>query len=221
MTALNLETTDGAPRRNFFTRLAGATAFGIAGLLPAASGVRAAMPSGDGLDWPGKLKGRHRQLVDGYSLNGGGPLMFTYTFLATNTSAGAGTAVLVLRAGAFPIALNNAIWEKYRIGESMKIVDPATKAAAMKNPFLQPKSGVLPFDEMAIDRLLGAGAVVGACNFALHGQSRKLASIAGVSAEEAAKEWAANLVPGIMLIPSGTWGVNRAQETGCTYCSGG
>jgi len=49
----------------------------------------------------------------------------------------------------------------------------------------------------------------------------KLAQNAGVSAEEAAKEWAANIIPGITVIPSGTWGVNRAQEHGCTYCAGG
>jgi hypothetical protein len=48
-----------------------------------------------------------------------------------------------------------------------------------------------------------------------------LAANAGVSADEAAMEWAANVVPGITIIPSGTWGVNRAQEGGCTYCAGG
>jgi hypothetical protein len=52
-------------------------------------------------------------------------------------------------------------------------------------------------------------------------QSQKLAGNAGVSAADAAKEWAANVVPGVTVIPSGTWGVNRAQEGGCTYCAGG
>jgi hypothetical protein len=52
-------------------------------------------------------------------------------------------------------------------------------------------------------------------------QSKMLAGNAGVSADEAAREWAANVVPGITIIPSGTWGVNRAQEAGCTYCAGG
>jgi hypothetical protein len=42
-----------------------------------------------------------------------------------------------------------------------------------------------------------------------------------VSAEEAAKEWTANVIAGITVIPSGTWGLNRAQEHGCTYCAGG
>ena len=73
----------------------------------------------------------------------------------------------------------------------------------------------------AVDRLLGKGAVFGACNLALHGLSKQLAGNAGVSADDAAKEWAANLVPGITLLPSGVWGLNRAQEGGCTYCSGG
>ena len=103
----------------------------------------------------------------------------------------------------------------------MKINDPETKAPAVKNPFFKPKPGVLPLADMAIDRLLANATVVGACNMALMIQSKMLAGNAGVSAEEAAKEWAANVIPGITVIPSGTWGVNRAQEAGCSYCAGG
>ena len=110
---------------------------------------------------------------------------------------------------------------KYKIGESSKIIDPETKAPAIKNPFLRPKPGVLLADDFAIDRLLDRGVVFGACNMALQVQSKMLAGNAGVTAEEAAKEWAANVIPGITIIPSGTWGVNRAQEMGCTYCAGG
>ena len=74
---------------------------------------------------------------------------------------------------------------------------------------------------MALDRLLERAVVFGACNVALLEQSKMLAGNAGVSAEEAAKEWAANVVSGITIISSGTWGLNRAQEAGCTYCAGG
>jgi hypothetical protein len=76
-------------------------------------------------------------------------------------------------------------------------------------------------DGMAIDQLLERGTIFGACDVALRVQSKKLASNAGVSADDAAMEWAANVVPGITIVPSGTWGVNRAQEAGCTYCAGG
>ena len=221
MNTLNAGTAHGAPRRNLF-RLAGATVLGLAGLASAASRAEAATPvAGHGPDWPGKLKGRHRQVVDAYTVNDGRPLAFASTFLLTDAAPSSATSVVILRAQAVPVALDSAIWEKYKIGESLKIIDPEIKAAAVKNPFLNPKPGVLLTDDMAIDRLLGKGVVFGACNIALHGLSKQLASNAGVSADDAAKEWAANLVPGITLLPSGVWGVNRAQEAGCTYCAGG
>jgi hypothetical protein len=113
------------------------------------------------------------------------------------------------------------VWEKYKIGESLKIIDPETQAPAIKNPFLRPKAGVLVLGDMAVDRLLERGVIFGACNMALLFQSKMLAGNATVSAEEAAKEWTANVIPGITIIPSGTWGVNRAQEADCTYCAGG
>ena len=221
MVNLSLDTLDVTPRRGFFGRLAGAMALGLAGAWPTPSRAQPAAPAPDGPDWPGVLKGRHRQVVDAIEVNSGFPLAFVYTFLAPNAAPGAATAVIVLRHGAFPIALNSAMWEKYKIGQSLKIIDPETKAPAVKNPFLHPKPGVLLVEDMAVDRLLANGTVFGACNVALQVQSKALAGNAGVSADEAAKEWAANVVPGITIIPSGTWGVNRAQEAGCTYCAGG
>jgi hypothetical protein len=212
--------TDLPPRRNFFAGLFGAVALGSAALATTRLRAQPAAAPPDGPDWPGALKGRHRQVVDAYEVNAGFPLAFAHTFLAPNPP-GSATAVVVLRHGAFPIALNNAMWEKYQIGQSLNIIDPETKAPAGKNPFLHPKAGVLLVDEMAVDRLLANGTVFGACNIALAVLSKRLAGNAGVSADEAAKEWAANVVPGITVIPSGTWGLNRAQESGCSYCAGG
>jgi hypothetical protein len=218
-------TTDMTPRRSFIRRVAGAMALGLAGLALSPSHPQPAAARSDGPEWPGPLKGRHRQLVDAYEVNDGSPLAFAYTFLSTNEPPTANlvpaTAVIVLRHAAFPMALGNEMWRKYKIGEAFKILDPETKAPAVKNPFLHLKPGVLPLDGMAIDLLLASGTLFGACHVALLGQSKMLAGNAGVSAEQAAKEWTANVVPGITIIPSGTWGVNRAQEGGCTYCAGG
>jgi hypothetical protein len=224
MNTLTPGPTEVTPRRSFLRRVAGAMTLGLAGFAPDSSYAESASPT-DGPSWPGALKGRHRQLVDAYTINAGSPLEFTYTFLATNGAFSAGsaaaTAVVVLRHAAFPIALGSDIWRKYKIGEAFNILDPDTKAPALRNPFLQPKPGTLPIDDMAVDRLLANGVVLGACNVALQFQSRMLAANAGVNADEAAKEWAANVIPGVTILPSGVWGVNRAQEAGCTYCSGG
>jgi hypothetical protein len=225
MANLKRDTAFVTPRRGFFSRVASVTALGLAGFVSGPLLAQPAAARSDGPDWPGALKGRHRQVVDAYQVNSGAPLSFAHTFLETNeppsTNSVSATAVVVLRHGAAPIALGDEMWWKYQIGECFKIIDPETKAPALKNPFLRPKSGVLTFDDMALDRLLANGTVFGVCNVALQVQSKRLAGNAGVSADEAAKEWAANIVPGITLIPSGVWGLNRAQENGCTYCAGG
>ena len=221
MVNLGADTTDVPPRRTFFGRLAGGMALGLAGLVSTPARAQPAAAPSDGPHWPGELNGRHRQVVDIYGINGGHPLDFAYTFVATSGPPGAAVSVVVLRAGALPLALGNAMWAKYKIGDAFKIIDPETKAPAVKNPFLHPKPGIMHVDAAAIDRLLASGTVFGACNVALHGMSKALAGNAGVGADDAAKEWAANVVPGITIIPSGVWGLNRAQEGGCTYCSGG
>jgi hypothetical protein len=149
------------PRRGFFTRMAGAMALGFAGFAATPLRAQTAAAGPNGPNWPGALKGRHRQVVDAYEINSGFPLAFVYTFMAPNDPSDA-TAVLVLRHGAFPIALGDEMWKKYKIGEAFKILDPETKAPAVKNPFFKPKPGVLPLADMAIDRLLANATVVGA-----------------------------------------------------------
>jgi hypothetical protein len=225
MDDLTRNATDATPRRGFFRRIAGAMALGLAGFAPDPSRAQGAAARPGVPDWPGPLKGRHRQLVDAYEINKGAPLAFAHTFLATSepptANVVAATAVVVLRHDAFPLALGDEMWRKYKIGEAFKIDDPETKAPALKNPFLHPKAGVLPADGMAIDWLLASGTVFGACRVALLFQSKMLAGNAGVSAGDAADEWTANVIPGITILPSGVWGVNRAQEAGCTYCAGG
>jgi hypothetical protein len=208
---------DVTPRRGFFARMAGAAALGLAGF---ASAPREAQAAANASDWPGALKGRNRQVVDAYEANSGFPLAFVHTFLLPNDPADT-SAALVLRHRAFAFALESAMWQKYKIGEAMKIIDPETKAPAVKNPFHKPKSGALLIDDRAVDRLLAKGVIIGACNVAMMVQSKMFSGNAGVTPEEAYREWAANIIPGVMVLPSGTWGVNRAQQAGCSYCAGG
>lgn len=170
--------------------------------------------------WLTGLKGKHRQVVDAYTANQGFPLAFAHTFLATQSKTTAG-AVVVLRHFAMPIALDHSMWEKYKIGDALDITDPATGKHAVRNPFYHPPAGVLLVDDMSVDRLQTRGVIFGACGVALAVLSGKLAGNAGVSADAAREEWTHNLIAGIPVLPSGTWGVNRAQEAGCTYITGG
>src|SRR5215471_9289882 len=145
----NQRPTDDTPRRSVFRRIAAMSALGLIGFGPTPQRAQAA--ESDGLDWPGPLKGRHKQVFDVYGINGGSPLGFANNFLTPNESA---TAVLVFRHNGTPYALGSAIWEKYKIGETFHIIDRETKAPAVKNPWFQPKPGVLSNDNAALDRLL-------------------------------------------------------------------
>jgi intracellular sulfur oxidation DsrE/DsrF family protein len=208
------------PRRGFFGRIAGAVAIGLTGIASQSATADAAKPADDGPHWPGKLTARHRMVFDTFQINGGRPLDFAYNFMSTNPP-GTALSVVILRAGAVVMAVNDEIWARYKVGEAMKVTDPATKAPAVKNLFTQPGLGMVNSDDATISRMLAAGVVIGACNLALHGVSKMLAHNAGVDADTAAKEWLANVAHGITVVPSGVWGVGRAQEAGCGYCSGG
>jgi len=221
-----------SPRRSFLGRLAaGTAALGLTAFLPVTAcaaektGTGAAGPDSTSAgenEWPG-TKTKHKMAIDAFAMNEGFPLAFAYTFMLpyASVSPSPATAVIILRHAGFPMALTDPVWAKYKIGKAMNITDPSTKAPAERNPFFNPKPGSLEIPDMAIDKLLARGTIFGACNVALHFLSAKFAPAAGVTPDVALKEWTAGIIPGITVIPSGTWGVNRAQEAGCSYCAGG
>src|SRR5215813_13502574 len=91
MSQFSYETMMITPRRNFFGRIAAMAAVGLSGLATTAAH---AQEESDGPNWPGKLSGRHKQVVDAIEINSGFLLTFAYTFLLPNQSA---TAVVILR----------------------------------------------------------------------------------------------------------------------------
>ena len=232
---MNEEPLDSEPRRSFLGRLAaGTAALGLTAFLPVtacaaektdklASDTTAAAATTEPSDWPGTLKTKHKLAIDAFGFNEGFPLAFAYTFMLPYASVtpSPATALVILRHGGFPLALTDAVWSKYKIGKTLKIMDPTTKAPSEINPFFNPKPGSLEIADMAIDKLMAKGVIFGACNVALHFFSAKFAPVANVTPDVALKDWTAGIIPGITIIPSGTWGVNRAQEVGCSYCAGG
>lgn len=174
--------------------------------------------------WLSRITGKHKQLFDSPESNEGFPLVFAMAFLNLNHEVynledKDITAVVVLRHFAMPLALPDALWAKYKIGESLKIMDSATKAPATRNPFIHPDG--VPFAGAEIPTLVKRGVIFTVCNVALTVVSGKLASNAGVTAAAAKDEWTSSLLPGMTLVPVGVMAVNLGQEKGCTYCYGG
>jgi intracellular sulfur oxidation DsrE/DsrF family protein len=174
--------------------------------------------------WLDKITGKHKQFFDAVTYNDGFALAFAMAFLNLNHEAYGLTdkdltAVVGFRHFAMPMALPDAMWAKYKIGETFKVTDPATKAAAVRNPFTHADGVRAPGSD--IPTLTGRGVIFTVCNVALTVLSSMAAPGAGVTADAAKQDWTQNLLPGMTLVPVGVLAVNRAQEKGCTYCYGG
>jgi hypothetical protein len=219
-----------SPRRSFLGRLAG----GAAALLAGGSAAAAAEPRmfgsalelADDDEWLKKLHGQYRQYFDATEYDNGFPLYYAFnwgktmkeTYKLSNSEV---CAVIGLRHFAIGPAFNDALWQKYKLGEFFKINDPQTKTASMRNFLNSEAKGDLMFAGSSIAEQVKNGAVVTVCNLATTILSGMTAQAAGltIKPEEAYAEWKAALLPGTYLVPSGVLAVHRAQKVGnCTYC---
>jgi hypothetical protein len=118
-----------------------------------------------------------------------------------------------------PLLVNDKVWAKYKVGEVLNVKDPKTNAPATRNMF---RDNIPLYPGVTYEKLVTEhGVVLVACNMALTVISGMTAAKAGVTADQAKKEWTAGLLPGVSLAASGVYAVHRAQGAGCTYCYGG
>jgi intracellular sulfur oxidation DsrE/DsrF family protein len=209
-------------RREFLGQLAAAAAtFGIASAVPASLGADELETSADpALDaWFGKIKGKHRMVFDTPEPNSGMGAIWPRVYLNTMAAnyPGESTAVVVLRHGGIPLAMNDALWAKYNLGEMFGVKDG--DAPAKKNVYATITG--LPIEGLGIAELMKGGVLVGVCDVALTVYSSGAASKSGLDAATVKKEWVAGLLPGVQIVPSGVLAVARAQELGCAYCFAG
>jgi len=218
-------------RRGFLgTVAASAAALGLGTLVPRDL-VAQPVPAGPEVDdpqldaWLGKITGAHKQVYDMPEFNNGVGFIWSRVFYMTNQETGVPESdvnvVLVLRHDAVAFAMKDAMWAKYKLGEMTKVTDPKTKAPAVRNIFYNMPAGDQMLPGMSIDGLMASGALFGACNMAIKVSSMQLAQKMNMPAEDIAADMIANLIPGVQVVPSGVWAVNRVQERGCTYCFAG
>src|SRR6185437_2740863 len=133
------------------------------------------------------------------------------------------SAAIVLRHWAAPLALPDSMWAKYHFGEAIKVNDPKTNAPSVRNLFHKMAAADQMLPGYGIDELLGKGVLMGVCNVALTVMSGMVAAKmgGGMTGEQVKADWIANLIPGIIVVPSGVLAVNRTQEKGCTYTFAG
>ena len=214
------------PRRGFLGRVAmAAAAVGLGSSVPAGLAGETPRPDSVGADpqldaWFAKIRGKHRQVFDAPAAAGGvagiWPRVYLLTMSATYPNE-QGTAVVILRHSAIPLAMQDSLWAKYKFGEVFDIKTNGTAATA--NPYAVITG--LPLPGLGISELLKSGVLIGVCNAALSVYSGAVAKQTNGDAAAIKQEWIAGLYPGIQVVPSGVMAVGRAQELGCSYCFAG
>jgi hypothetical protein len=210
---------DVSGRRSFFTALASVA--GLAALRPGDAAAQAAPPSAGPFDmaWLEQMKGKHKQLYDlgGISLaEEPRPLRFCRNFLDTFRDVyklehpGVNTAVGI-SGPAFPMNATDRLWEKYKLGERAKIMDPKTKQPSVRNIFYDDGS------DISVKAIQARGTIFWQCNVALGGVAQQLADQFKMPFAEVRADLIAGLNPGVKLMPSHVMALALAQEKGFTY----
>lgn len=189
------------------TALAGAVA------LPSTSGGQSSRSATHPADaWLDDLKAQHKNIYDCTSVeNGPNGWSFARNFLTANTGPiyqlkdADVNAIVCVRHLATVYGFNDAMWAKYKLGESQKVMDNGVPAT--KNPQVSTATG-----------LAQRGVIVAICGMATGRIARTVAGEAGLTAADVEADLRANLVTATArVVAAGVIVTNRAQEKGFTY----
>ena len=185
--------------------------------------------------WFGRLAVKHKAVFDSPQIEDGLVLANASGYIRGMQDAiGAGEhdvrAVVVIRHAAIPMAFNDAMWSKYEIGKDKKIKAPRSEDWVTRNPYLAGGGGrgggaAGPSGAGAsADRpqanfawLASHGHILLGCDLATRNYSNVIARNFKLEQRAVYDELKANLIPGLILQPTGVYAALRAQEAGCAY----
>src|SRR5499427_6527647 len=230
-------------RRGFLGRMFGAVAAaGILGGTAEAQNKAPAAPAAGPDAWIGEVKGTHRCLFDFPQHKNGVPLLHILNYLNTykeaykaapGTAGAVGTFYSIGNQSSISLAFNDAMWQKYGLGEYLGLKDKAGKPY-VRNVFYRPTpddAGILiqAFQTPNIPELAGAVPALGieslqkmgtkflVCANALGAWCLELQARGKGKADEIEKDLRANLLLGVTIVPAMVIAIEKAQAVGIRY----
>ncbi len=126
--------------------------------------------------------------------------------------------VLNIRTQAVAAALNDAMWDRYALGSEYKTMDPVSHDAAVRNPFWHRAPDPVPGVALpSLADMVQRGAVILVCDFALAHLSKRLADRLKRDSTDVHNDLRKGFVPGAFAVPSGIFGLAKAQNAGCAF----
>lgn len=180
------------------------------------------------LAWTERVTGKHRAVFDVADVESGFGVFRAAVWAGQcvdvlGAPAAEVSPVIVLRAHAVVLALQQSFWDRYQVGRLRRVTHPVTLKDTARNPVLMDAGDGLPpaLVNATLPMQRGRGAIVLACNLALQAWVDAVAERERAPAEEARKQTLAALVPGVILQPSGVLAAVLAQDRGCAYIKAG
>lgn len=218
------------PRRDFLgwigaTALAGTAPAMLVGAPPLGTLDRVAPRRLAGtwdMTWTRRLTGERKLVFDAPDLAEGDPLLRAHVVARQyaevfGSAVEAQSRVLILRHNAIHFVMNDRYWDRFAIGEATGFTDGNGRGLRV-NPVRTARAEVPePFRELTLEAFQRSGGTVLACHLALQHYVAPRYAATGLSAEAALDAALADVLPGVIMQPSGVFAVAVAQEAGCAY----
>src|SRR5215468_7930919 len=192
--------------------------------------------------WISEVKGAHRCLFDFPQHKNGAPLLHILNYLNTykeayksapGTVGAVGTFYSIGNQASISLAFNDAMWAKYGLGDYTGMKDASGKGytrnvlyrptkndahlliQAFQTPNMPEVSDVIP--NLGIENLQKMGTKFLMCANAFGVWCLELQARGKGKADAIQKELAANLLPGVSVVPAMVIAIEKAQAAGIHY----
>lgn len=176
------------------------------------------------VSWTERVNRKYRAVFDSTTFAGGAGLFRAVVWKhdykdVYGTAPEDMSAVVVIRGEAIWLAMSDAFWKNYAVGEAQGFKGREPGKFRTANPVASSPPNAPPgFADANIPAFVASGGIVLACHRAF---GEVVALVKGVdklaSDDEAEKKAMRFVLPGVVMQPSGVFAALRAQEAGCHY----
>jgi hypothetical protein len=158
--------------------------------------------------WFGRITASHRAVFDMPTIDDGMGFAHVSGYLRAMKEIhdADAQAVLVIRHAALPLVLNEAMWQKYQMGKLVRRTGLPEGQTMTTNSYVR-----------QVAQMNSRGVIVLACDLATRGYAGRAAEASKGNQAEIYEDFKKNILPGVILQPTGVYAVHRAQEAKCTF----
>jgi intracellular sulfur oxidation DsrE/DsrF family protein len=131
--------------------------------------------------------------------------------------------VMAVRGTGIPLVLNDALWQKFHLGEQYGITDPATKTPGTRNLFIA--SNIVaggPVDaDASVEALQKRGVLFLVCHNTIEGAVSKLSKAGLGNPADIRAAILGGILPGVRVVPAMVIAFTEMEERGVGYIYAG